>query len=110
MGKLDGKIAVVLGAAGEGNMGQAIARRFFLEGARVVVAGRHLEKLERLATEIEGAACVCDIRRRSDLENLSRFARDRFSSLDIARNCVVWALFKPFLEKTQEERQQIVEW
>ena len=28
MGRLEGKVAIVIGAAGEGNMGQAIARRF----------------------------------------------------------------------------------
>ena len=40
MGRINGKVAVILGAAGEGNMGQTIARRFAAEGARVVVAGR----------------------------------------------------------------------
>ena len=34
MGRLEGKVAVILGAAGEGNMGQVIARRFAREGAR----------------------------------------------------------------------------
>ena len=45
MGRLNGKCAVVLGAAGRDNMGQVIARRFTAEGAKVLVAGRHLDEL-----------------------------------------------------------------
>ena len=46
--KLEGKVAIVLGAAGRDNMGQTIARRFADEGAKVVVAGRKLDELEDL--------------------------------------------------------------
>ena len=49
MGRLDGKVAVVMGATREGNMGQAIARRFMEEGARVVVSGRGRDGLEAFA-------------------------------------------------------------
>ena len=34
-GRLAGKVAVVLGATRPGNMGQAIARRFLDEGAKI---------------------------------------------------------------------------
>ena len=47
MGRLEGKVAVILGAAGEGNMGQTIARRFSREGARCVVAGRRPHRCRR---------------------------------------------------------------
>lgn len=43
-GRLVGKVAVVTGAAG--NIGEVIVRRFLEEGARVVMVGRNLEKLE----------------------------------------------------------------
>jgi NADP-dependent 3-hydroxy acid dehydrogenase YdfG len=56
MGRLNGKCAVVLGAASRDNMGQVIAQRFRAEGAQVLVAGRHLDELERLAAEIGGQA------------------------------------------------------
>jgi 2-hydroxycyclohexanecarboxyl-CoA dehydrogenase len=55
MGRLNGKMAVVLGTAGRDNMGQLIAQRFRDEGAQVVVSGRHLNELERFAAEIQGA-------------------------------------------------------
>lgn len=44
--RLDGKVAIVLGAAGAGNMGQVIARAFAAAGARVMVAGRKAAPLQ----------------------------------------------------------------
>ena len=52
-GLLEGKVAVIYGAAGA--MGSAVARAFALEGAHVELAGRTLEKVQALATEISGA-------------------------------------------------------
>ena len=60
-GKLDGKIALILGAAGKDNMGQVMARRFVSEGANVVVAGRNEESLKEISQEIKGDYVVCDI-------------------------------------------------
>ena len=52
MGQLQGKTAVILGAASEGNMGQTIARLFAKEGAKVMVAGRKEAPLAALAKEL----------------------------------------------------------
>ncbi|HEY6124150.1 MAG TPA: SDR family oxidoreductase, partial [Steroidobacteraceae bacterium] len=52
-GLLEGKVAVVYGAAG--TMGSAVARAFAREGAHVELAGRTLEKVQSLATEIAHA-------------------------------------------------------
>jgi NAD(P)-dependent dehydrogenase (short-subunit alcohol dehydrogenase family) len=107
--KLEGKVAVVLGAGSYGNMGQAIAQRFSQEGAEVIVAGRRQKELEELAARIGGAFCLCDIRFRGELERLAAFALGQFSHIDIAINCVGWALFKPFLETTEEELDRMVQ-
>ena len=45
---------MVVGAAGAGNMGQCIARRFAKEGATVAVAGRNTDELDRLVADIGG--------------------------------------------------------
>ncbi|MFX4528073.1 SDR family oxidoreductase, partial [Acinetobacter baumannii] len=66
MGRIEGKTAVIIGAAGPDNMGQTIARLFANEGARVMVAGRHEPHLAPLAEEIGGAFALCDITRKSD--------------------------------------------
>jgi len=49
---LDGKNAIVYG--GGGSIGAAVARAFASEGARVYLAGRTLEKLEKAAEVIRG--------------------------------------------------------
>ena len=107
MGRLDGKCAVVLGAASRDNMGQVIARRFTAEGAKVLVAGRHLDELERLAAEIGGHAAYCDITRLPDLEALGQAAAAAMGSVSIAVNATGWGLLKPFLETTTEELLRI---
>jgi NAD(P)-dependent dehydrogenase (short-subunit alcohol dehydrogenase family) len=107
MGRLNGKCAVVLGAAARDNMGQVIARRFRAEGAKVLVAGRHLDELKRLAAEIGGYSAYCDITKLADLEGLRRAARDSMGSVSIAVNATGWGLLKPFLETTTKELLQM---
>jgi 2-hydroxycyclohexanecarboxyl-CoA dehydrogenase len=106
---LEGKVAVVLGAANPGNMGQVIARRLAAEGAKVVVAGRSPEALEALAQEISGlAVSSCDITSEADLAALANSTVERFGGLDIAVNATGWGLLKPFLETTREEIERMV--
>jgi 2-hydroxycyclohexanecarboxyl-CoA dehydrogenase len=107
MGRLEGKKAIVLGAAGRGNMGQHIAKRFHDEGARVLVAGRKIDELKRFAGEIGGFAALCDITKLSDLQALAEAARDKMGGVDIAVNATGWGLMKPFLENTTEEVVQM---
>ena len=109
MGRLDGKTGIVLGAAGKDNMGQHIAARFAAEGAKVVVAGRHEDELRRFAKTIDGAAAVCDITRKADLERLAAFTKERFGKIDIAVNATGWGLLKGFLDTTEDELQRMME-
>jgi len=103
MGRLVGKAAVVLGAAGRGNMAQCIAKRFREEGAQVLVAGRKMDELQRFAREIDGHAFPCDITRTADLDALAKATLDRMGSVTIAVNATGWGLLKPYLETTTEE-------
>lgn len=107
--KLEGKVAIVLGAAGRDNMGQVIARRFVDEGARVVVVGRHLDELERCAKTVGGAARTCDITKKGDVDALFAFAKDWGGRVDIAVNATGWGLLKGFTETTEEEIDKIMD-
>jgi 3-oxoacyl-[acyl-carrier protein] reductase len=55
---LEGKNAVIYGG---GAIGGAVARTFAREGARVFLAGRTPEKLERVAAEIRGAGGAVEV-------------------------------------------------
>lgn len=107
MSQFTQKSVIVLGAAGAGNMGQVLARRFAAAGARVMVAGRKAEPLRALAEEIGGAWALCDITREADLQNLVRSTVERFGGIDVAINATGWGLMKPFLETTRAELEQI---
>ncbi|MDF3608066.1 SDR family oxidoreductase [Paracoccus sp. DMF-8] len=107
MPALQGKRAVIIGAAGAGNLGQVLARRFAAEGAQVTVAGRHLDPLTALAAEIGGHAVLADITRTEDNETLATAATERMGGIDIAVNCTGWGLLVPFLDTTREQLEQM---
>jgi NAD(P)-dependent dehydrogenase (short-subunit alcohol dehydrogenase family) len=107
MGRLEGKGAVILGAAGRDNMGQVMARTFAREGARVLVAGRQEESLRELATEIGGRPVVCDITRKSDVDALADAAVAAFGKVDVAVNCTGWGLMARLLETTEEQLDKL---
>jgi len=81
---LENKVAVVLGASS--GIGWATAERLAEQGAKVVVAARRLEQLEKLAAKIDGLAVQCDGSDFEQLESLAKTTLDRFGTLDIAIN------------------------
>ncbi len=103
MARLDGKVAVILGAAARDNMGQVMARLFAREGAKVVVGGRHEDELRRIAAEVGGCYALCDITKKSDLEGLYKTAVDAYGKVDVAVNCTGWGLMAKLLETTEEQ-------
>jgi NAD(P)-dependent dehydrogenase (short-subunit alcohol dehydrogenase family) len=103
MRRLEGKGAVVIGAGGKDNIGQSIARRFADEGAKVVVAGRKIEELERFAKEIDGFAIGVDITVRDSVQALFENARKKLGNVQIAVNSTGWGFIRPFLSTTPDE-------
>lgn len=90
MGRLEGKIALITGATK--GIGEAAARLFVEEGARVVVCGRSVEDGERIAAELNGdgvqhaAFFRLDV---SDYENWQQamdFTKKTFGKLHILIN------------------------
>ena len=108
-GHLNGKTAIVLGAAGRDNMGQAIARRFTNEGAKVAVAGRHKDELDRFAKEIGGRGLLCDITDRAQVFALTRDVKKAFGRVDIGLNATGWGLLEPFEQTTEESLSKMID-
>jgi len=103
MGRLNGKTALVVGAAGKDNMAQVIARRLTAEGARVAVAGRKADALSAFADEIGGVAVACDMTDQQSIKTAVSDTEAALGGVDIAINATGWGLLKPFLETTQDD-------
>ena len=86
MGQLDGKIAIVTGAAG--GFGEGIARCFVAEGARVLIADLDLAKAETVAAELgaNAKALRCDVTQGADVRAAVQACIDAFGPPDIVVN------------------------
>jgi meso-butanediol dehydrogenase/(S,S)-butanediol dehydrogenase/diacetyl reductase len=86
MGKLDNRIAAITGA-GSG-IGAATARLFAAEGARIVIADIDEAAGQNVAAELgsAGAFCKTDVRNPKQVEEMVKFAVDRFGRLDVLHN------------------------
>lgn len=96
-GRLEGKVAVVIGAGqspGEGvGNGRATAMRFAREGARVLAVDRRLDAAEETASLIraEGFECLAfaaDVTHERELAAAMAEAKGRWGSLDVLHNNV----------------------
>ncbi len=84
MDRLFGKTALITGAAR--GLGEAIARRFAEEGARVVVTDRDGEGAARVAQEIDGVAQTLDVTDRAGVDRAIEEAASHWNGLDILVN------------------------
>ena len=84
MGKLDGKTALITGA-GSG-IGEAMARLFALEGARVVLSDVDDAAVNAVAAEVGGQAVRADVSRAAEVRAMIDFALDRYGRLDVLCN------------------------
>ena len=79
--KLDGKVAVVTGS-GNG-IGEAIARRFAAEGARVVVTDIDRAAVSRVAGEIGTVGLAADITEPGSVRAVAGLARSSYGEVDV---------------------------
>ncbi len=101
---------VVTGASG--GIGESCARKFVAEGARVVLAARSEEPLQKLAAEL-GAdvahAVPTDVSERSGCERLLQEAKSRFGSVDIVVNNAGHNARGSFDELSLEDMNQMID-
>jgi NAD(P)-dependent dehydrogenase (short-subunit alcohol dehydrogenase family) len=83
MSKLRGKTALVTG--GSSGIGLAVARRFAMEGATVLIAGRKQHQLDQALAQIghDAEAIQADVTRTADLDRLFARVADRAARLDV---------------------------
>ena len=86
MAQLQGKIAIITGAAG--GFGEGIARLFVAEGARVLIADLDAHKAGQVASELgsNAAAIGCDVSKAADVNAAVAFCVRVFGAPDIVVN------------------------
>jgi NAD(P)-dependent dehydrogenase (short-subunit alcohol dehydrogenase family) len=113
--KLDGRSAIVTGAAG--GIGLATARRLLRDGASVLLADLNQDKLEAAASQLaleakadprRIATVVCDVSREDQVVAAADEAIARFGHWDIVVNNAGLMRFKPIEEQTVEDWQRIL--
>ncbi|MEB3210638.1 MAG: SDR family NAD(P)-dependent oxidoreductase [Leptolyngbyaceae bacterium] len=88
-GRLDGKVALITGAAT--GMGEAIAHKFAMEGAKVLVSGLPDDPIDDVAQSIqqhgsEAVAFKGDVSQTEEAQACVQAAIDAFGSLDVLVN------------------------
>lgn len=105
MGKLDGRSAIVTGAAN--GIGRAIARAFIAEGARVLLADIDLAAAEVVARETGGVARHCDVSDAASARAAVEAAVASFGRLDlVVSNAAVFTPVRSIEETTEEDWQR----
>ena len=107
---LEKKVAIVTGGAR--GIGQAVARRFLVEGARVVLADVDDEAADAAAAELkplgEVVAVACDVGERLDIRNLIAETIDAFGRIDVLVNNAGIVFGASFLELEEEDFDRVL--
>ena len=105
------QVVVITGASM--GIGEAIARAFLAEGARVVMSSRDLarqeEALRRVGDIDRTAAVVCDVRDRSQIEALVSAAKNRFGKIDVWINNAGYGLMDSVASMSMDECRALFE-
>ncbi len=112
MGRLDGKVAVVVG--GGRNIGRAISLLFSKEGAKIAIFDVDEGRAAAVAEEVEaqGGECTYVIGPVEDVDSVKNMVKtvvERLGKVDILTNCAAISDRQPMLELADEEYLRIVD-
>lgn len=128
MGSLQGKVAMVTGAASKRGMGRRVAVRLAEEGADLIIMDKYAAPqsiwpgdegwggLEAVAAEIKSAGraalpIVADVSVGRDVDIAVRQAMDRFGKIDILVHCggIRGSMTTPIIDLTEEDWRTVID-
>jgi NAD(P)-dependent dehydrogenase (short-subunit alcohol dehydrogenase family) len=97
------KVVVITGASA--GIGAELAKQLAAKGAKVVLAARRKDELDKVAAEIahHAFAVVTDVTKRGDVEHLCRAALDRFGRIDVWVNNAGRGISRAIAELTDDD-------
>lgn len=104
--RLDGKRIVVTG--GTGGIGQAMAKRFVAEGAKVLITGRNENKLKQISSELGCEMIPLDVTCTEDFDAFVSHANGKLGGIDCLVNNAGISLHESFQTVTPEGFDQQV--
>lgn len=113
MKSLEGKIAVITGASR--GLGKAIAESYAAAGAKVVLAARSKEEIEKNAVSLkmrgyEASERTCDVSDMQQVEDLAHFAIEKYGCFDIwVNNAGIAGPYGPTLNIDPQDFLRVLE-
>ena len=103
---IDGKVVIVTGASS--GIGESTAREFAQAGAITVLAARRVQRLRRLACEIQemggrALSIPTDLTQIGQITNLVRTTLSAFGRIDVLANIAGWGFYDWFEELSADE-------
>jgi 3alpha(or 20beta)-hydroxysteroid dehydrogenase len=108
-GRLEGKVAIITGAAG--GIGAASARRFAREGASLLLTDAHASGAQQLAQEIGGGASsrAHDVASEADWQAVVASALQTHGRIDILLNNAGVFLVAPLADTSLEDFRRVID-
>lgn len=106
---LDAKVVIVTGASS--GIGAALARLFSNKGAKVALAARRLDRLEKVARECSGETIVivADLVKKQDRKAVVQKTLAQWGQIDILVNNAGLGMYSHFMTTSEAEWRRIFE-
>jgi len=106
--KLNGKVAIVTGSSR--GIGNAVAKLFVKEGAKVMITSKDAKKLEKAVQEIGNVSYQAgDIKNYDHVQKIVKKTVDNFGRIDIlVNNAAIFPKIKPLHEISEREWLDVI--